>query len=219
MPDRSAMSRSSHSRIVLASGTVRTEKMPGRSMPGSGGRIGAAPGDSTSLSYFSVVTSPVTWFLRSTVFCSGEMPTTSQRVRTSMANCSRNVCSVATRRLDSCAITPPTWYGNPQFAYETYGPRSTIRISALSSNLRRRAAHDAPPATPPTIITFILSYSLSSCRALVAFLTTMWPQNGPRGAPSAPATRSGRQINSYAPGSTAARLRPSMSQSPAPRRI
>jgi hypothetical protein len=26
----------------------------------------------------------------------------------------------------------------------------------LSSNLRNRAAHDAPPATPPTIITFIL---------------------------------------------------------------
>jgi hypothetical protein len=43
-------SRSSHCRIARASGTVRTEKMPGRSMPGSGGRIGAAPGDSTSLS-------------------------------------------------------------------------------------------------------------------------------------------------------------------------
>ncbi len=67
--------------MFLASGTVRTEKIPGRSMPGSGGRIGAAPGDSTSLSYFSVVTSPVTWFLSSTVFCCGEMPTTSQRVR------------------------------------------------------------------------------------------------------------------------------------------
>ena len=130
-------------------------------MPGSGGRIGAAPGDRTSLSYFSVVTSPVTWFLRSTVFCSGEMPTTSQRVRTSMANCSRNVCSVATRRLDSCAITPPTWYGSPQFAYDTYGPRSTIRISAVSSNRRSRAAQDAPPATPPTMMTFMLSHALS----------------------------------------------------------
>ncbi len=40
----------SHSRIVRASGTVRTEKIPGRSMPGSGGRIGAAPGERTSLS-------------------------------------------------------------------------------------------------------------------------------------------------------------------------
>jgi hypothetical protein len=29
-----------------------------------------------------------------------------------------------------------------------------MRISAFSSNLRRRAAHDAPPATPPTMMTF-----------------------------------------------------------------
>ena len=42
--------RCSHSRMVRASGTVRTEKIPGRSMPGSGGRIGAAPGERTSLS-------------------------------------------------------------------------------------------------------------------------------------------------------------------------
>src|SRR6266581_3704992 len=55
----------------------------------------------------------------------------------------------------------PTWYGNPQFANETYGPRSTIRISACSSNLRRRAAHEAPPATPPTMITFIALPQLS----------------------------------------------------------
>jgi len=64
------------------------------------------------------------------------------------------VLDVAARRLDSSALTPPTWYGIPQFAYETYGPRSTIRISAFSSSLRRRAAHDAPPATPPTLMTF-----------------------------------------------------------------
>ncbi len=42
--------RHSHSRMIRASGTVLTEKIPGRSMPGSGGRIGAAPGESTSLS-------------------------------------------------------------------------------------------------------------------------------------------------------------------------
>ncbi len=50
IPVRPATSRCSHSRIWRASGTVRTEKIPGRSMPGSGGRIGAAPGESTSLS-------------------------------------------------------------------------------------------------------------------------------------------------------------------------
>ena len=78
-------------------------------MPGRGGRIGAAPGESTSLSYFSVVTSPVAWFLSSTVFFFAEIPTTSQRVRQSIANIARNICSVATRRLDSFSITPPTW--------------------------------------------------------------------------------------------------------------
>jgi len=64
--------RSIHSRISLASGTILSEKIPGRSIPGKGGRIGAAPGESTSLSYFSVVTSPVTWFLSSTVFFSAK---------------------------------------------------------------------------------------------------------------------------------------------------
>jgi len=38
------------SRMRLESGIVRTEKIPGRSMPSSGGRIGAAPGERTSAS-------------------------------------------------------------------------------------------------------------------------------------------------------------------------
>ena len=42
--------RSIHSRIAFASGTVLTWKIPGRSMPGSGGRTDGAPGESTSLS-------------------------------------------------------------------------------------------------------------------------------------------------------------------------
>ena len=42
--------RWSHARMTRASGTVLTEKIPGESMPGSGGRMGAAPGDSTSVS-------------------------------------------------------------------------------------------------------------------------------------------------------------------------
>ena len=50
MPDFASSPRWSHSRMVRASGTVLTEKIPGRSMPGRGGRIGAAPGDNTSLS-------------------------------------------------------------------------------------------------------------------------------------------------------------------------
>jgi hypothetical protein len=36
-----------------------------------------------------------------------------------------------------------------------------MRISAFSSSLRRRAAHDAPPATPPTMMTFIVLPSYS----------------------------------------------------------
>jgi len=46
--------------------------------------------------------------------------------------------------------------GSPQFAYDTYGPRSTMMICAFSSNLRRRAAREAPPATPPTMMTFMI---------------------------------------------------------------
>ncbi len=53
------------------------------------------------------------------------------------------------------------WYGRPQFAYDMYGPRSTMTISAFSSRLRRRAAHDAPPATPPMMMTFM--FRPSSC--------------------------------------------------------
>ncbi len=36
--------------------------------------------------------------------------------------------------------------------------RSTMRISAFSSSRRRRAAHDAPPATPPTMMTFMITF-------------------------------------------------------------
>ena len=107
------------------------------------------------------MTSPVATLRRSTVFFFGEMETASQPVRTSMPNMARNVCSVASSRLDSSGITPPTWYGSPQFAYETYGPRSTMRISAFSSSRRSRAAQEAPPATPPTMMTFMIS--LLSC--------------------------------------------------------
>ncbi len=111
------------------------------------------------------------------------MPTTSQPVRQSTANCSRKTRSLATSRLDSCSMTPPTWYGRPQLAYETYGPRSTMRISACSSNRRRRAAHDAPPATPPTMITF-MSTPPSSSRSF-AGLARMVSRSDPRSAPAA----------------------------------
>ena len=130
-------------------------------MPGSGGRIDFAPGDSTSLSYDSVVTAPVATSRSSTVFLSGEIFTASHPVRTSTEKKPRNISGLATSRLDSFGITPPTWYGRPQFAYETYGPRSTIRICAFSSSRRNRAAHDAPPATPPMITTFLPGLRLS----------------------------------------------------------
>ena len=50
IPARNAVPLSTHSRIAFASGTVRTWKIPGRSIPGSGGCTDAAPGESTSLS-------------------------------------------------------------------------------------------------------------------------------------------------------------------------
>jgi hypothetical protein len=101
------------------------------------------------------VVSPVAWFLISTCLNFVEIAVTSHIVRTSTLNTARNICSVATSRLDSSGMTPDTWYGNPQLAYDTYGPRSSMTISACSSNRRNRAAHDAPPATPPTMTTFM----------------------------------------------------------------
>ena len=90
MPEGRAVWPSIHSRIALASGTVRTRKTPGRSMPGKGGLIGVAPGDKTSLSYDSVVTLPVSTLRNCTVLFCGEMAMASQRVRTSMLKFVRN---------------------------------------------------------------------------------------------------------------------------------
>jgi hypothetical protein len=56
---------------------------------------------------------------RSTVFFFGETATASQPVRTSTLKTARNIASVATSRLDSSGMTPETWYGSPQVAYET----------------------------------------------------------------------------------------------------
>ena len=50
IPVRKLVPRAIHSRIARASGTVRTSKIPGRSIPGIGGRTVAAPGESTSAS-------------------------------------------------------------------------------------------------------------------------------------------------------------------------
>src|SRR5262245_29597372 len=47
-------------------------------------------------------------------------------------------------------MSPERKYGSPQLAYETYGPRSTTLISAVSLSRRARAAAVAPAATPPT---------------------------------------------------------------------
>jgi len=82
-------------------------KDPGRSIPGKGGRI-APPRREHELVVFLVVTSPVTWFLSSTVFFLDEMPTP----RSASDNRSRTSCErlfVDTRRLDSFSITPETW--------------------------------------------------------------------------------------------------------------
>ena len=59
MPARKLVPRSIHSRMARASGTVRTEKTPGRSIPGIGGWTEAAPGARTRVSYDSVLSAPV----------------------------------------------------------------------------------------------------------------------------------------------------------------
>jgi len=50
---RSGFSVSSHALMASASGTVRRVKIPSRSMPGIGGRIGSAPGERINSSYGS----------------------------------------------------------------------------------------------------------------------------------------------------------------------
>ena len=122
---------------------------PGEVDAGQRRADGASSGDSTSLSYDSVVTSPLATSRSWTVLSSAEIPIASQPVRQSTANCSRKTRSFATSRSDSCSITPPTWYGRPQFAKETYGPRSTMTISArfvepAQTRRARGAAGDAP---------------------------------------------------------------------------
>ena len=61
-------------------------------------------------------------------------------------------------------MTPPTKYGRPQFAYETWPERSRTVMTARSSRRRSRVAADIPPATPPTTTTRI--GSLARCDAL-----------------------------------------------------
>jgi hypothetical protein len=40
----------------------------------------------------------------------------------------------------------------------------TMRISDFSSSLRRRAAHDAPPVTPPTMMAFVFfAFNFDNC--------------------------------------------------------
>ena len=79
------------------------------------------------------------------------MPTTSVRVRTSMPNRFRRPSGVCTSSRSRSGIVPPMWYGMPQLANETYGPRSNRTISAVLRQPPRPAAADMPPATPPTI--------------------------------------------------------------------
>ncbi len=81
------------------------------------------------------------------------MATASVRTKTWMSKRWRKRSPEATSSLRWSVITSPTKYGRPQLAKDTKGPRSKTMISALSSSLRSRAAHDAPPATPPTIST------------------------------------------------------------------
>ncbi len=55
------------------------------------------------------MTLPVLTSRRSTVFFFGSTATASQLVRTSTLKTARNICSVATSRLDSSGMTPETW--------------------------------------------------------------------------------------------------------------
>ena len=51
-----------------------------------------------------------------------------------------------------------------------------MRISARSSILRNRAAQDAPPATPPMMITFMSGYSRWGCAVVQSTRGLRWPR-------------------------------------------
>ncbi len=65
------------------------------------------------------MTSQVFKSLSWTVFSLGETEMASVLVRTAIPKFPRKTASFATSRLASFGITPETWYGSPQFAYET----------------------------------------------------------------------------------------------------
>ena len=137
-----------------ASSTVRSTRS--RPDPGIGGRTGSAPGLSTSLSYRRAVIEPSTVERTATRWRAGSIPTTSAFTRTSSRKRSNRRPAVWRRRSSSSSMTPPTKYGRPQFAYETWPERSTTVIEARSSRRRNRVAADMPPATPPTMTTRIV---------------------------------------------------------------
>jgi hypothetical protein len=88
-----------------------------------------------------VVSSPLAPLRKCTDSPLREMLIASQFVRTSTLSQALNVCSFKDQQARFLGITPPEmWCGSLQFAYDTYGPRSTMMISASSSSLRRRAA-------------------------------------------------------------------------------
>ena len=125
------------------SSSTCTPWTPGASKPSARGRIGTLPVATTSWSYASSYSRPVSRSRAVTRRAAVSMPTTSVRMRTSMplARCSSGV-----RAMSSCSLptAPPIQYGMPHAEYDVARPRSNATTSRSSgpaalARLARRA--------------------------------------------------------------------------------
>mmetsp|Transcript_12383 Transcript_12383/g.32371 ORF Transcript_12383/g.32371 Transcript_12383/m.32371 type:complete len:393 (-) Transcript_12383:14-1192(-) len=140
--------------ISSMSSRLRRERLPGRSMPGIGGKNGLAPSDKTSSSYVSSYSRPPLTSRTRTVLAALSIAIASVRILTSKSRRALSEAGVWTLSLPRSLISPPSQYGMPQLAIDGSPAFSIITIVARSSSRRARAAADAPPATAPMITIF-----------------------------------------------------------------
>ena len=147
---------------------LRSVKIPGRSMPGKFGRIGAAPAPE------SICRTVLRIHGRCQIRAPSAVCSAIDRLdRRSRAHIEPIALLHRCGRHDQQLIAIDDFaadvIGQPQLANETSGPRSNITISASSDNRRARAAADAPPATPPTMTSFMIRRPFvlaATCRAV-----------------------------------------------------
>ncbi|MPM44065.1 hypothetical protein SDC9_90743 [bioreactor metagenome] len=94
---------------TISSTSAMLRRVRARSLPGMSGTKGEAPGESTRVSYDSVVTRSVLRLRTVTSFAARSIATTSWPTRTSMPNRRPSDSGVCRSRAWRSSITPPTW--------------------------------------------------------------------------------------------------------------